>query len=181
MPKIQLEQVLSKLRYTVYPSVEGYWRADAAIAAYLDSTMPPVGTGREQCGPAALAALFGREHIEPVVATLSTPWINRRSMESCLRRIGAPFRKHPCEVPAQGLVLLQRIGLKEQRSFRGSFLVDTHWVAVVDDFVFDVNWPSWIPSSHWKGLVGEPLASQHGALDWKVVTGYEILVPLCCR
>jgi hypothetical protein len=45
--------------------------------------------------------------------------------------------------------------------------------------MFDVNWPQWLPSAHWKSLVGEPLFRRHRTASWEVLTGYEILSPLC--
>ncbi len=97
-------------------------------------------------------------------------------METCLKKLGANFLKHQGRIPPQGLALLHRVSNYPKKSYRGSFLADTHWVAVVDDYVFDVNWPQWLPSKHWKSLVGKPLASVHGDEAWEIVTGYEIIL-----
>ena len=175
MQQFDFEPVLTKLRDTVYPSVDGYWRADAAITAYLDNFRPNQ-TRLISCGTAALGAFFSSDRVATVTADIESSWINRRMMEGCLKKLGVDFLKHQGRIPPQGLVLLQRVSRRPKKSYRGSFLTDTHWVAVVDDYVFDVNWPQWLPNKHWKSLVGNPLAAAHGAESWEIVTGYEILL-----
>jgi hypothetical protein len=175
MQAFAFEPVLSELRHSVYPSVDGYWRADAAISGYLDNSLPNPPEDSFSCGPAALAAFFGDSEVTAATADFDIPWMNRKTMESCLNSLGAKYRKHQGQLPPQGLVLLQRITRPEKRSYRGSFLTDTHWIAVIDDYVFDVNWPQWLPCRHWKSLVGDPLSKMHGSESWRVVTGYEIL------
>ena len=175
MQSFNFEPVLTKLRDTVYPSVDGYWRADAAITAYLDQFRPTL-SGSISCGTAALGAFFCSDQVTAVTADIESSWINRRMMERCLKKLGVDFLKNHGRIPPQGLVLLQRVSRRPKKSYRGSFLTDTHWVAVVDEYVFDVNWPQWLPNKHWKSLVGNPLAAVHGAESWEIVTGYEILL-----
>jgi len=169
--------VLSRLRDAVYPSVEGYWRADAAVTTYLDNSLPCASGEDVTCGPAALGAFFHPDRVAAATADFKTSWMNRRMMETCLKNLGVDFQKHQGRRPPQGVVLLERISQRVKRSYRGSFLADTHWIAVIDNYVFDVNWPQWLPDNHWESLVGDPLAKWHGAQSWKVVTGYEILLP----
>jgi len=179
MQAFALAPAIAMLRQSVYPSVEGYWRADAAITSFLDKHVSGFFFGSTSCGPAALSALFLPDAVAEATREFKTPWMNRRMMESSLRQIGVEFKKHPRQLPPQGVALLQRTYTPAKRTFRGSGLTETHWVAVIDDFIFDVNWPKWLPSAHWRSLVGDPLARHHKADSWEVLTGYEILPPSC--
>lgn len=171
-----LQPVLTRLREAVYPAVEGYWRADATVTTFLDDSLPRAVVNQSSCGPAALGAFFHPDRVAAATSDHQTSWMNRKMMEASLKKLGVDFRKCPEILPPQGVALIQRVSKPEKKSFRGSFLADTHWIAVIDSYVFDVNWPQWLPSCHWKSLVGRPLAEWHGAVSWKVVTGYEILI-----
>ena len=45
--------------------MEGYWRADAVIAFYLDKAFPSANSKSDACGVGALAAFFGFAIYEP--------------------------------------------------------------------------------------------------------------------
>jgi len=168
--------VFEKLRSHVLPAVEGYWRADVVVATFLDSFLsaPPGGVPHPSCGGSALSSLFGERTAERVLGGYGHPWTNRRTMENALRKLGVSFEKRKGGFPGQGLALIQWEGDWISRDYRGSSLAHTHWVAVVERFVFDVNWPSWLPLHCWEELVAQNLIASRRATGWSVLTSYEI-------
>lgn len=168
--------VFEALRSHVLPAVEGYWRADAVVTTFLDSRLstPSNGDRESSCGRSALTAFFGPSAADRVLGTKQESWTNRRTMESALKKLGVSFEKRHGDFPKQGLSLIQWRGGWSGRDFRGSGLLHTHWVAVVEQYVFDVNWPSWLPLHCWEELVARNLMTARNATGWSVLTSYAI-------
>jgi hypothetical protein len=169
-------QLFERLRKTVFPAVEEYWRGDVVIATFLDQHLPyePKGPGRESCWKAALGALFGPKVVTRIESCHETPWMNRTSMERALKDMGVKYRKVPGALPAEGMALVQWEGVPNTSHYRGNNLRHSHWIAVVGTHVFDVNWPAWIPLKNWEELVVVDAMSMKRATGWSVVTGFEI-------
>lgn len=167
---------IAALRSSVLPAVEDYWRADAVVMSFLDKRLPgfPGNSSRSSCGIAALAAFYGESAALEATSTFDVPWINRTMMERALRQMEVDFSKVAARFPKQGIALVQWTGPRIKRDFRGSSLAYTHWISVIDDYVFDVNWPAWLPMKSWQELVADEIQNLHKADGWKVLTGYNI-------
>lgn len=167
---------IAKLRTSVLPAIEDYWRADAVVMSFLDQRLPGISrnSSHTSCGIAALSAFYGESAAIDATSKFEVPWINRTMMESVLSNMGVDFSKVAARFPKQGIALVQWTGPKLKRDFRGSALAYTHWIAVIDNFIFDVNWPSWLPLKSWQELVADEIQSFHRADGWKVLTGYDI-------
>lgn len=169
-------QVFERLRSVVLPSVEDYWRADAVVATFLDdhfsvqSGLPRHGN----CGKVALSAFFGGKAVEDAMYGHAHPWMNRTAMANALKHLQVDFTKLSGEFPDFGLSLIQWLGIPGARAFRGSELMHTHWVAVVEDHLFDINWPAWLPRGNWDELVAQELMARNGATDWTVLTSFAL-------
>lgn len=175
--------VIERLRTCVAPSVEGYWRADAVVTAFLDCNLPGYAVDHDQatCGLASLSAFFGSQAAARATQGSEVPWMNRRMMEKALTSLGMTFDRKSGVMPDQGVVLLQWHGAWSRRNYRGRNLAYTHWVSVIDGYVFDVNWPGWLPFESWERLVLDELLERRRAAGWDVLSGYEFLSPIGCR
>ena len=168
--------VFEHLRSRVVPSVEDYWRADAVITTFLDRSLPGFSGDNADatCGIAALSAFFGAGAASRATSGFTTPWINRRMMELALRNLGVNYEKLRGKLPHQGVSLIQWEGAWSSRDYRGKNLAYTHWVAVIDNYVFDVNWPGWLPMNLWESTVAEVIIADQKATGWSVMTSYAI-------
>lgn len=167
---------ITTLRASVLPAVEDYWRADAVVMSFLDQRLPGFSgnSSRSSCGIAALAAFYGEGAVMEATREFEVPWINRTMMERALSHMRVNFSKVAAQFPKQGIALIQWTGPRLKRDFRGSALAYTHWIAVIDDYIFDVNWPSWLPLKSWQELVADEIQNFHKADGWKILTGYNI-------
>lgn len=166
--------VLERLRSVVLPSVEDYWRADAVVSNFLDHhfSAQPGSSETANCGKVALSAFFGGKAVEEAMGGHALPWMNRTAMANVLKRLQIGFTKVNGTFPSLGLTLIQWQGIPNARAFRGSDLVHTHWVAVVENHFFDINWPAWVPQKNWEELVVDELMARKGATGWTVLTSF---------
>ena len=59
--------------------------------------------------------------------------------------------------PTAGLCLIQFTGPWTERDFTQAALQHTHWIAVLGEYVFDINWNGWLPRANWEEVVLEEL------------------------
>lgn len=156
------------------------WLYDSKAVTALESLLPsPPKSIDSSCGEQAFLALFPRmsdSAMLPFGDTFKKGWLNRRDMTKMLRAAGTVFEVVPGELPTLGLALIEWTGAWDTESFWGSDLRHTHWVAVVDGFVFDVNWSGWLPRNIWEeAVLDDMISGMKGATGWRPHTGYEIL------
>jgi hypothetical protein len=132
------------------------------------------------CGPVAFAAISGKTLPEAVSCFASFEprrWTTRTDMERALLKAELPFNRLSGIWPETGLCLIQFTGPWTKRQFAQAALKHTHWVAVLGQYVFDVNWGGWLPQANWEDVVlWELLTLRTDANGWQVLTGYEMLV-----
>lgn len=133
---------------------------------------------RVSCGHLAFAAL-ARLPWEAALLFFpevsEKPWINRKTMERALRTIGYDYVRSPAQWPSIGLCLLHFTGPWTRRGYPAAVLQNTHWIAVHEEYVFDVNWNGWLPRQNWEEVVLEELLTRRLMADgWVVMTSYEI-------
>jgi len=106
------------------------------------------------CGPVAFAAALGLSVLE-VISNFpqfpQRPWTNLQSMTKALDRLRVPWEINEKTLPGCGLALIQWEG-PWMRS-RTTALRYTHWVAVYDEYFFDINWPGWLPQPIWEQMI----------------------------
>lgn len=95
-------------------------------------------------------------------------------MERALKDLKVTCKKIRGALPTKGVALVQWDGVPNLRNFRGSNLIHTHWIAVVGNHVFDVNWPAWIPLKNWEELVACDAILINRASGWSILTGIEV-------
>lgn len=132
------------------------------------------------CGPVAFAVISGKALSEAVTcfpAFEAGRWTSRTEMEKALLGAGLSYTRMPGVWPETGLCLIQFTGPWIYQKFAHAALKHTHWVAVLGQYVFDVNWGGWLPQLNWEDTVlSELIASRPRANGWRVLTAYEILV-----
>lgn len=132
------------------------------------------------CGPVAFAAISGKTLPQAVACFASFEpmrWTTRTDMERALLKAELPFNRLSGIWPEAGLCLIQFTGPWTRRQFAQAALKHTHWVAVLGEYVFDVNWGGWLPQTNWEDVVlWELLTLRTDANGWQVLTGYEMLV-----
>jgi hypothetical protein len=149
--------------------------------AALELTLPPpvAASDNSSCGELAFLALFPRiaqAAQASFTKAVEKGWTNRRNMEMALRAVGGEYKVLRCQLPTVGLALIEWTGTWRTEGFWGNELRRTHWVAVLDGFVYDANWSGWLPLSIWEEVVlHEVIAGIPGATGWQPHTGYEIL------
>jgi len=130
------------------------------------------------CGPAAFAAL---RH-EAVCKAMQwfphypeKPWTNRTQMKAALDRAGEIWEPIGDRIPRHGLCLIELCGPWTTQSYRLARLRHTHWVAVCNGYVYDINWNGWLPLKNWEEIVAEELIRSHQqCYGWAVMTGFEV-------
>lgn len=162
----------------VLPSLDGHWMKDSIAITYLEGNFPTPQKALlpKNCGPAALSALFGLGVLQYLPGHALEMWkgLNRRDMEKALLELDLPFDRLHSSWPVFGLCLIQWQGPWLERCFNGSSLAYTHWVAVVENYVFDTNWGEWLPKNVWEECVVYNLLAAHkGNEGWKPLTAYE--------
>jgi hypothetical protein len=130
------------------------------------------------CGPVAFAAISGKTLPEAVSCFASFQpgrWTTRTEMERALLKAELPFTRLPRVWPEAGLCLIQFTGPWSKRQFAQAALKHTHWVAVLGQYIFDVNWGGWLPQANWEDIVlCELLMARTDGDSWQVLTGYEM-------
>ncbi|MFO1486405.1 MAG: hypothetical protein U1F71_23785 [Verrucomicrobiaceae bacterium] len=162
----------------VLPALDDHWLRDSLAVLFLEQNLEPQDNTRstKACGPASLAAFVGSARIEGLAhvnARDLCDWMNRRDMEASLRALGLEFTKRAETLPRFGISMIQWQGPWSRHAYRGSDLTHTHWIAVAENYVFDVIWGSWLPKSVWQDVVMEDLLRHKGAYGWKPLTSYE--------
>lgn len=121
------------------------------------------------CGPCSLAAATRMEvcDVRPAFPDLpESTFTNLPRMTKALRLLGIPFQKSPAW-PSNGLVLVS--GPERYHS--------RHWVAVHQDFLYEVNLDMWLPKALWEREFLPELAWQHGSepCQWSLESAIEVL------
>lgn len=120
------------------------------------------------CGPCSLAAALRREVCEVREAFPTFPekqFTNLPMMAQAIRLLGLGFRR-TAEWPLHGLALV--CGPERYHS--------RHWIAVHQDFVYEVSLETWLPRIVWERDFLPQLAKAHGSHpdDWTLEAGLEI-------
>lgn len=138
---------------------------------------------KANCGPCALAALLG----VPVTAVRpyfpafpEKPWCNPTGMKSALELAGVQHGRpeYPEEFPRCGLAFLQLEGPWEAPGVPVTVAYrHTHWVAVRDRWVYDVNAGEWQIDAAWdEDTMSAVVAHTKRATGWRVRTGLEVML-----
>jgi hypothetical protein len=147
---------------------------------YIPSLSEAIRDLGATCGPVAFAAISRKSLPEAVrcfTSFVPRGWTTRTDMERALLKAELPYTRLPHFWPETGLCLIQFTGPWTKRQFAQAALKHTHWVAVLGQYVFDVNWGGWLPQANWQDVVlCEILASRADADGWQVLTGYEMPV-----
>lgn len=135
------------------------------------------------CGPAAFSAVV-RSPVRVMMGHFphfpDRSWTTVGDMRSALRSANVDYLDGAKGLPDFGLALLQlRVNTRPLHPLYS--LATTHWVAVVENFFYDVNWRGWLPISLWESVLLPQF--RFGS---KSVVGWEVrnsLVVLCgeCR
>lgn len=173
-----------KLNYffdAVKPAIADHWLCDSIALTYLESMgHADVEFDGVSCGPTAFAAIAGipLKEITAYFPELEcAPWINRTRMERALDCFGWQFTKVENAWPRLGLCFIHWCGPWTDRGYAHGILQRTHWVAVIGDYVFDVNWRGWLPRENWEDAVIPELLQNHcAARGWKPLTAYELTI-----
>ena len=166
----------------VIPSLSGNWMRHSLALDHLDAfyTIAPETNGDFGCGPVAFAAIAGISTDEVAryfPSSEDRAWTNRRQMETALKSFGWRFTRVADAWPQLGLCLVHWRGPWTKGKYPAAIMPRTHWVAVIGDYVFDVNWRGWLPRENWEDVVVSELICRHAEADgWEPLTAYEITV-----
>ncbi len=169
---------LASLRQTLANVATNSWMYENLVISALDVALPPPPFSHPNCGVQAFRALFPR--MESAVQSMSehdstSSGMNRRSMEAALKKAGGNYHVLPRQLPKTGLALIEWTGTWQAEGFWGSDLKHTHWVAIAEGFVYDINWSGWLPRRIWEEVVlDEMIASLPKTTGWRPHTGYEL-------
>jgi hypothetical protein len=169
---------LASLRKTLADVKTASWLFESLFISALDVTLPPPTLTQQNCGIQAFRALFPQ--MQSAISSLYddaslNKGMNRRSMEAALKKIGTQYRVIPRKLPRTGLALIEWTGTWQAEGYWGSELKHTHWVALAEGFVYDINWSGWLPRRIWEEVVlDEMIASIPKATGWRPHTGYEL-------
>ena len=166
---------------TVRPAISDHWLCHSIALTYFESVAAIIDEVEETgCGPSAFAAIAGvpLQDIGTYFPDLEEiPWTNRRRMEQALQKVGWTFTKLDNTWPTVGLCLIHWCGPWTHRGYAHSILQRSHWIAVVAEYVFDVNWRGWLPKQNWEDIVVAELIQSHdSAFGWKPLTCYELTI-----
>jgi hypothetical protein len=129
------------------------------------------------CGPASLAALVGCNVLD-IISLFpqypEKPWTNRTQMKFAFEKARLTWQSIPGVFPDVGICLIQFNGPWSKSTYRLAQLRHTHWIAVRNGFVFDINWEGWLPRQIWEELIVDDLVkSRRHCGGWSVLTSYE--------
>lgn len=132
----------------VLPVVSDHWLRHSIALTYLESMYDSQAHEESVgCGPQAFAALFGISPSElPTYfpGSAERAWTNRTQMERAIEGFGWSFIKVSSGWPKVGLCFIHWCGPWTDRGYAHAVLQRTHWIAVIGDYVFDVNWRGWL-------------------------------------
>jgi hypothetical protein len=172
---------LTNFRDRVLPSLSSHWMRNSLAVSHLEEVLDHTASDDEffSCGPVAFAALGGihRSQIDSFFPKcIKQSWTNRSEMEQALKKLGWRFEKVADQWPRLGLCYVQWTG-PWVGGYPAEEIKHTHWVAVIEDFVFDVNWKGWLPRENWEEVVVEDILRSHPfANGWKPKTAYEFYI-----
>lgn len=130
------------------------------------------------CGPIAFAAITGQNADAALVyfpELQFRPWTTRTDMQRALSQAGHRYTRQHEMWPVAGLCMVQFTGPWTERAFAQAALKHTHWIAVLGEYVFDINWGGWLPRENWEDVVlDELIMSRPASNGWRVLTGYEL-------
>jgi hypothetical protein len=165
----------------VLPVLSDHWLRHSIALTYLESMY---GSQPHQenvgCGPVAFAALCGISATDLPLFFPQSPeraWTNRSQMEQAIAEFGWSFIKVTSGWPKLGLCFIHWCGPWTDRGYAHSVLQRTHWIAVIGDYVFDVNWRGWLPKENWEDVVVPDVLERHrSARGWMPLTSYELQI-----
>jgi len=177
----------------LYDDDRGFWDADSQYqrsggwlrhSLAVDRIKTPTGFDLSiadhgmRCGPLAFAAITGLS-VEDVLRCFPEchfrPWISRNDMQRAFRKLGHEFVRLNETWPAVGLCLVQFTGPWTRRNFAQAALHHTHWIAVLGEYIYDINWGGWLPRQNWEEVVLQELLDAISNADgWRILTGYEV-------
>lgn len=175
---------IGKLRHffdSVLPVIADHWLRHSIAMTYLDSMYDSAADLDDMgCGPVAFAAICGIPSTEIPAYFPGFPgraWTNRLQMERAIEGFGWNFAKATNTWPKVGFCFIHWCGPWTDRGYAHGVLERTHWVAVIGDYVFDVNWRAWLPKENWEDVVVPELLRTHrSAHGWIPLTAYELSV-----
>jgi hypothetical protein len=130
------------------------------------------------CGPAAYAALAGRNILDVIdlfPQYPERPWTSRSQMKNAFRSSSLSWEEVHNTFPENGVCLVQFNGPWSNYSYRLAQLRHSHWIAVKNGFVYDVNWEGWLPMQNWEEVVLDELMRTRKRCDgWGVLASYEV-------
>lgn len=121
------------------------------------------------CGPCSLAALVRRDacDLRDVFPTFpETQFTNMPMMTRAIQSLGLSCSR-TADWPQKGVALL--CGPTDYHS--------RHWIAVQDNFVYEVSLDTWLPRIVWERDFLPELARHHNSTvsQWRLEAGFEIL------
>ena len=134
----------------------------------------------ESCGLMAFAATTGMtmsNALQLFPQSTNKKWINRKEMCVALERVGFRYAKiDDGQWPRIGLSLIHFIGPWTDTGYPAAILQHSHWVGVIGEYIFDVNWLGWLPRTNWSEIVAEQLVkARPNAHGWSLLSSYEFL------
>lgn len=169
---------ISHFRSEMWPNLSGDWLGAGFAVDYLASSVPDMADAATDglgCGQLAFAAFMGLSSTETRRYFPDRKWTNRRDMESALREAGWQYEKRVGTWPQCGLCLIHWTGPWTARNYAPAILQRTHWIAVIEDFVFDCNWGGWLPKESWEDVVVDTVLRHHSkASGWTPLSAFEI-------
>jgi hypothetical protein len=165
----------------VLPVLSDHWLRHSIATTYLESMYgSQLDEENVGCGPVAFAALCGVSVADLPMYFPRSPdraWTNRSQMEQAIENFGWSFIKVSSGWPKLGLCFIHWSGPWTERGYAHAILQRTHWIAVIEDYVFDVNWRGWLPKENWEDVVvPDLLQCQRNACGWMPMTSYELQI-----
>ena len=132
------------------------------------------------CGAMAFAAVTGTsisKALEVFQLSACKQWVNKREMCSALEQMGFTYTKaSEGEWPQIGLSLIHFTGPWTNAGYPARILQNSHWIGVIGEYIFDINWRGWLPRQNWSDIVVEQLLrSKPKAEGWLLLSSYDIL------
>ena len=135
---------------------------------------------RANCGPASFAAVTGMlitDIIRFFPQFPHSPHTNIPQMRAALDGCGITSIGPEAKWPRDGLCLLQMTGPWTRGSWSHSACCHRHWIAVRNDFVYDVNVNAWMPRTEWENIVMSAItAANRRATGWYLLKALELVV-----
>ncbi len=174
-------RTLLTYRAQVLTTITDSWLRHSIAISHLARPwdVEPLSNDQLRCGPLAFAAVAGmraKEALQFFKNDQCKLWTNRREMESTLRKVGWKYTRIQKGWPRYGLCCVHWRGPWSKHNYPAAISQHTHWVAVIQDYVFDVNWRGWLPKDNWEDVVVADLIRRNDnrVEGWEPLTAYEI-------